>query len=196
MHRFFRVLPGVLAQVGISGDPVLSDRWSAAVLQDEPVIQTNTRGTIGFTQKTGQPNSRTTMLYFNLQVSCHVVDYMLTDNLYSRFVSYCEFYADRIIRISIQKDIRPLAVWSAVWMCLISSSRNLWMWTRWERYTATLTLTLGALLSETNKQTYKQTSKHTNKQASMQTNEQTYKQTSKHKNKQANKKQTKNKLKN
>jgi hypothetical protein len=68
-YRFFRVLPGVLAQVGISGDPVLSDRWSAAVLQDEPVIQTNTRGTIGFTQKTGQPNSRTTMLYFNLQVS-------------------------------------------------------------------------------------------------------------------------------
>lgn len=62
--RFFRVIGGFMAQFGISGDPVVSARWSEASILDDPVKASNTRGRITYA-KTGRPDSRSTQLFIN-----------------------------------------------------------------------------------------------------------------------------------
>ena len=64
--RFFRVVPPFVVQFGMHGDPATNAKWVAQPLQDDPVKQTNRRGTVTFAQ-TGMPNSRTTQLFINLQ---------------------------------------------------------------------------------------------------------------------------------
>jgi peptidyl-prolyl cis-trans isomerase A (cyclophilin A) len=61
--RFFRVVPGFMAQFGIAADPVLTKTWNAPI-QDDPVKTSNVRGAVTFAA-TGQPNSRTTQLFIN-----------------------------------------------------------------------------------------------------------------------------------
>src|SRR6478609_10853206 len=53
--RFFRVLPGFMAQVGLNGDPEIQTAWQTASLADEPVKQSNRRGYVTFTRESG-PN--------------------------------------------------------------------------------------------------------------------------------------------
>jgi peptidyl-prolyl cis-trans isomerase A (cyclophilin A) len=61
---FFRVVPGFVVQFGISGKPAVSAAWKHTELKDDPVTQTNKRGTISFAQ-TAKPNSRTTQVFIN-----------------------------------------------------------------------------------------------------------------------------------
>ena len=51
--RFFRIVPGFIAQFGIHGDPKVSRVWSSANILDDEVKQRNQRGTIVFA-KTGR----------------------------------------------------------------------------------------------------------------------------------------------
>src|SRR5438270_643731 len=46
--RFFRVLPGFMAQFGIAADPKVQALWRQSPLPDDPVKQSNTRGRISF----------------------------------------------------------------------------------------------------------------------------------------------------
>lgn len=62
--RFFRVRPGFIAQFGIPGDPTIASVWKEEAIADDPVRQSNTRGSIAYAM-TG-PNTRTTQLYINL----------------------------------------------------------------------------------------------------------------------------------
>lgn len=64
-QRFFRVLPGFVAQWGMHGNPEVNAQWHAATIPDDPVKGSNTAGTITFA-KTNAPNSRTTQLFINL----------------------------------------------------------------------------------------------------------------------------------
>ncbi len=62
--RFFRVIPGFMAQIGINGDPATSAEWRSKTIPDEPVLKSNLRGYVSFA-KTGMPNSRTTQFFVN-----------------------------------------------------------------------------------------------------------------------------------
>jgi peptidyl-prolyl cis-trans isomerase A (cyclophilin A) len=62
--RFFRVLSGFMAQVGMSGEPSIQKVWSRANFNDDPVKQSNKRGFVTFA-KTGAPNSRSTQFFIN-----------------------------------------------------------------------------------------------------------------------------------
>ena len=61
---FFRVIPGFMAQFGMSGDPKLTGIWNHANIPDDAVKGSNTRGTITFAQ-TAMPNSRSAQFFIN-----------------------------------------------------------------------------------------------------------------------------------
>jgi peptidyl-prolyl cis-trans isomerase A (cyclophilin A) len=61
---FFRVLPGFVAQVGISARPEVSRVWAGARIADDQVKESNLRGYVTFA--TSGPNSRTTQIFINL----------------------------------------------------------------------------------------------------------------------------------
>jgi cyclophilin family peptidyl-prolyl cis-trans isomerase len=62
--RFFRVRGGFVAQFGIPGDPAVAAVWKSRTIPDDPVRQSNTRGTVSYAM-TG-PDARTTQLFINL----------------------------------------------------------------------------------------------------------------------------------
>jgi peptidyl-prolyl cis-trans isomerase A (cyclophilin A) len=61
--RFFRVIPGFMAQFGIAADPTMTKTWDVPI-QDDPVKSSNVRGMVTFAQ-TSEPNSRSTQLFIN-----------------------------------------------------------------------------------------------------------------------------------
>jgi peptidyl-prolyl cis-trans isomerase A (cyclophilin A) len=62
---FHRVLKGFIAEFGIHGDPWVNAAWRQALMADEPVRQSNTRGRVTFSKNT--PNSRTVQVFINLK---------------------------------------------------------------------------------------------------------------------------------
>jgi peptidyl-prolyl cis-trans isomerase A (cyclophilin A) len=63
--RFFRVIDGFMAQIGMHGDPGVQRAWTSARLQDDPVKESNKRGYVTFA--TGGPNTRTTQIFINFK---------------------------------------------------------------------------------------------------------------------------------
>ncbi len=62
--RFFRVIPGFVAQWGLAADPALTAVWAPRRLPDEPVRHSNTRGRVAYAR--GGPHTRSVQLYVNL----------------------------------------------------------------------------------------------------------------------------------
>ena len=63
--RFFRVLPGFVAQFGLPADPALAAAWRDRMIPDDEVRTTNARGTVSFAR--GGPATRSTQLFINLR---------------------------------------------------------------------------------------------------------------------------------
>ena len=63
---FFRVIGGFMAQVGIHGDSRVNSAWRPARIQDDPVVESNTRGMVTFA-KSSAPNSRTTQFFISFK---------------------------------------------------------------------------------------------------------------------------------
>lgn len=61
----YRVIPDFVAQFGIHNDSIVFNAWETSEVADEPVLKTNTKGTLSFAR--GGPKSRTTNLFINLQ---------------------------------------------------------------------------------------------------------------------------------
>ncbi len=62
---FFRVVPSFVVQFGISAYPPVSAAWKDANIKDDPVTQSNKKGSLTFA--TAGPNTRTTQIFVNLE---------------------------------------------------------------------------------------------------------------------------------
>jgi len=61
--RFFRVIPGFMAQFGIHGDTGVTTAWRVRTIPDDPVRRNNVRGMV--TYATAGPGTRTTQIFIN-----------------------------------------------------------------------------------------------------------------------------------
>ena len=61
--RFFRVIAGFMAQFGIHGDTAVAAAWRSRRIDDDSVMQSNTRGFVSYAM--GGPNTRTTQIFIN-----------------------------------------------------------------------------------------------------------------------------------
>jgi len=61
--RFFRVVPGFMAQFGIHGDTGVTSAWRERRIPDDPVRRTNVRGMVTFA--TAGAGTRTTQVFIN-----------------------------------------------------------------------------------------------------------------------------------
>ncbi len=61
--RFFRVVKGFMAQIGIHGRPELNTLWREQHIADDPVKKSNLRGFVSFA--TAGPGTRTTQFFIN-----------------------------------------------------------------------------------------------------------------------------------
>jgi peptidyl-prolyl cis-trans isomerase A (cyclophilin A) len=64
-NRFFRVIPGYIAQFGINDDKKINERWENQPLGDDPRKVSNTRGTLVFTSN--GPGTRSHQVFINLK---------------------------------------------------------------------------------------------------------------------------------
>lgn len=64
-NRFYRVLPGFIAQFGANDDRGRNKTWEAKPLPDDPAREKNQRGTISYASL--GPNTRTHQLFVNLK---------------------------------------------------------------------------------------------------------------------------------
>jgi len=63
-NRFYRVVPGFIAQFGVNKDYDVHDRWRKYFILDDPPKEKNLRGTLAFAQS--DPNTRATEIFINL----------------------------------------------------------------------------------------------------------------------------------
>jgi peptidyl-prolyl cis-trans isomerase A (cyclophilin A) len=63
--RFYRAVSGFGIQFGIAGDPTVNATWASKFLVDDPVLQSNVRGTVVLA-RTQRPNSATSQVFINL----------------------------------------------------------------------------------------------------------------------------------
>ncbi len=62
--RFFRVIEGFMAQVGMHPEPTVNAAWSAVPIKDDPIVVPNLRGRVTFAARSA-PGSRTTQFFVN-----------------------------------------------------------------------------------------------------------------------------------
>lgn len=62
---FYRYSPGFIVQFGVAANPAVTKAWSTAQIKDDPVKESNKKGTLTFAM--GGPNTRSTDFFINLK---------------------------------------------------------------------------------------------------------------------------------
>jgi peptidyl-prolyl cis-trans isomerase A (cyclophilin A) len=70
--RFFRVIDGLMAQIGINGNPTVQSVWADARIPDDPVRQSNKPGYV--TLAHAGSNTRATQFFINLTDNSALLD--------------------------------------------------------------------------------------------------------------------------
>ena len=105
--KFYRVLPGLIAQFGVHGDPEVATEWRKKRLETERIEKSNKKGTLSFA--TNEAGDRTTQMFFNLQDN-HDIDfdgYIPFGQVVSGFEVLEKLYTgygDDVDRIKVQTD--------------------------------------------------------------------------------------------
>ncbi|MFQ6044756.1 MAG: peptidylprolyl isomerase [Gemmatimonadales bacterium] len=68
--RFFRVVPGFVAQFGISWSPEVSAAWQGQEIPDDPVVESNLRGRLTYAM--AGPDTRNTQVFINYADNAHL----------------------------------------------------------------------------------------------------------------------------
>lgn len=63
-NRFFRVVPGFIAQFGVHRDFNVHEKWRTMFIPDDPPKEKNVRGTLAFAKS--DPGTRATEIFINL----------------------------------------------------------------------------------------------------------------------------------
>jgi peptidyl-prolyl cis-trans isomerase A (cyclophilin A) len=107
LGRFFRVVPGFVAQFGVHRDFNVHEEWRQFFIIDDPPKEKNLRGTLSFAQS--GPNTRATEIFINL-----VDNPMLDEQKFVPFAKVIEgmdvvdrFYSGYGEMRPIGKDIDP-----------------------------------------------------------------------------------------
>jgi Tol biopolymer transport system component/cyclophilin family peptidyl-prolyl cis-trans isomerase len=64
--RFYRIRDQDFVQFGIHGNPIIAQAWRNQRIADDPVVESNVRGTVAFAMGY-EPDDRTTQIYINLK---------------------------------------------------------------------------------------------------------------------------------
>jgi len=64
-NAFYRYSPGFIVQFGVSAWPAVTKAWAGATIKDDPVKESNKKGTITYAM--GGPNTRSTDFFINLK---------------------------------------------------------------------------------------------------------------------------------
>jgi peptidyl-prolyl cis-trans isomerase A (cyclophilin A) len=64
-NAFYRYSPGFIVQFGVHANPAVTAAWGKATIKDDPVKQSNKKGTLTFAM--GGPNTRSTDFFINLK---------------------------------------------------------------------------------------------------------------------------------
>jgi len=70
--RFFRVVPGFIAQFGVHRDYDVHAKWREYFILDDPAKEKNARGTMAYAQS--GPNTRATEIFINLGDNSKLLD--------------------------------------------------------------------------------------------------------------------------
>ena len=64
-NSFYRFSPGFIVQFGVHANPAVTKAWAAATIKDDPVKESNKKGTLTFAM--GGPNTRSTDFFINFK---------------------------------------------------------------------------------------------------------------------------------
>jgi peptidyl-prolyl cis-trans isomerase A (cyclophilin A) len=112
LAKFFRVVPEFIVQFGIPADP---KNRRPDPIQDDPVSQTNSRGTL--TYATSGPNSRTTQLFINTKESGNAFLDKQGFAPIGEVIRYVDIESSSIFQLG--THAAPLTAFTVVWNTLM-----------------------------------------------------------------------------
>lgn len=94
-----------MVQWGIAGDPAVSAKWRGQQLQDDPVVESNTKGTLSFAA--AGANSRTMQVFINLADNTNLdrQKFQVFGRVTAGFESTVEKFEDKYRNVNVKQGV-------------------------------------------------------------------------------------------